>query len=167
MALTERLRQGRRAVDVENGRLDPHGYAAGKKAKSKKRAYSRRQIRPPAPVVHRADIRDGDAGILVKATLFGLFLFLQKLFADGGYQGPQVPTTLEKTLPHLNVEIVKRSLAAAGVKGAPQRCRTHRRLDAAGLPRIGRISTARRRRSSTRPIAAACTLTLTLQPTPA
>ncbi|SDF10004.1 hypothetical protein SAMN05421720_1341, partial [Rhodospira trueperi] len=30
-----------------------------------------------------------DGGILVMATLFGLYPFLVKLFADGGYQGEQ------------------------------------------------------------------------------
>jgi transposase len=55
------------------------------------------------------------------ATLFGLFPFLQKLFADGGYQGPQFANALAKTLPHLNVEIVKRPDAAAGFKLVPQR----------------------------------------------
>jgi transposase len=43
------------------------------------------------------------------ATLFGMFPFLNKLFADGGYQGPQFANTLAKVLPHLDVEIVKRS----------------------------------------------------------
>ena len=41
------------------------------------------------------------------ATLFGMFPFLQKLFADGGYQGPEFSTALAKVRPHLNVEIVK------------------------------------------------------------
>ena len=48
------------------------------------------------------------------ATLFGMFPFLQKLFADGGYQGPEFSTALAKVRPHLNVEIVKRSDQAKG-----------------------------------------------------
>ena len=48
------------------------------------------------------------------ATLFGMFPFLQKLFADGGYQGPECSTALAKVRPHLNVEIVKRSDRAKG-----------------------------------------------------
>ena len=43
------------------------------------------------------------------ATLFGMFPFLKTLFADGGYQGPQFAKALAKVLPHLDVEIVKRS----------------------------------------------------------
>ena len=37
-------------------------------------------------IVHPADIQDRDGGILLLATLFGMYPFLKKLFADGGYQ---------------------------------------------------------------------------------
>ena len=59
-------------------------------------------------IVHPADIQDRDGGILVMATLFGMFPFLKTLFADGGYQGPQFAKAVAKVLPHLDVEIVKR-----------------------------------------------------------
>jgi len=59
--------------------------------------------------VHSADIQDRDGGILLLGTLFGLCPFLQKLFADAGYQGRQFMRALAKLLPHLKVEIVKRS----------------------------------------------------------
>jgi transposase len=71
--------------------------------------------------VHPADIQDRDGGMLVMATLFGTFPFLNTLFADGGYQGPQFATALAKVLPHLDVEIVKRSDAAIGFKIIPKR----------------------------------------------
>jgi hypothetical protein len=45
--------------------------------------------------------------------LFGKFPFLQKLFADGGYQGPQFREAQKKALPGLVTEIVKRSDAAS------------------------------------------------------
>ena len=60
-------------------------------------------------IVHPADIQDRDGGILLLATLFGRYPFLQKLFADGGYQGLQFQNALAKILPHLETEIVKRS----------------------------------------------------------
>jgi hypothetical protein len=47
-------------------------------------------------IVHPADIQDRDGGILVMANLFGMFPFVKKLFADGGYQGP----TARAKLPH-------------------------------------------------------------------
>ena len=55
------------------------------------------------------------------ATLFGMFPFLQKLFADGGYQGPQFANALAETLPHVAVEIVKRPDTAVGFKLVPKR----------------------------------------------
>jgi transposase len=60
-------------------------------------------------VVHPANIQDRDGGLMVLATLFGLYPFLQKLFADGGHQGPRFRRELAKVLPRLSVEIVKRS----------------------------------------------------------
>jgi transposase len=72
-------------------------------------------------VVHPADIQDRDGGLLVLATLFGLYPFLQRLFADGGYQGPQFRKELSKILPRLSVDIVKRSDAAKGFQVLPKR----------------------------------------------
>ena len=39
-------------------------------------------------IVHPADIQDRDGGILLLATLFGMYPFLKKLFADGGCRDP-------------------------------------------------------------------------------
>jgi transposase len=60
-------------------------------------------------IVHPADIQDRDGGILVLATLFGMYPFLKKLFADAGYQGPQFQCALANILPDLEVDIVRRS----------------------------------------------------------
>jgi transposase len=46
---------------------------------------------------------------VLMATLFGMYPFLQTLFADAAYQGPQFHTGLGKILPHLKTQIVKRS----------------------------------------------------------
>ena len=72
-------------------------------------------------VVHPANIQDRDGGLLVLATLFGLYPFLLKLFADGGYQGPQFRRALAKVLPQLSVDIVKRSDIAKGFEVLPRR----------------------------------------------
>jgi transposase len=72
-------------------------------------------------IVHPADVQDRDGGILVMATLFGLFPFLKTLFADGGYQGPQFAKAVAKALPHLNIEIVKRSDRVKRFVVLPQR----------------------------------------------
>jgi hypothetical protein len=50
-------------------------------------------------IVHPADIQDRDGGILLLATLFGMYPFLKKLFADGGYQGAEFQKALAKILP--------------------------------------------------------------------
>jgi len=63
-------------------------------------------------LVHPADIQDRDGGVLLMSILFGLFPFLLKLYADGGYQGPQFEAGLNEVLHQINVEIVKRSDAA-------------------------------------------------------
>ena len=72
-------------------------------------------------IVHPADIQDRDGRVLLLSTLFGLFPFLKKLFADGGYQGPQFEQAVAKILPELQVEIVKRSDQAKGFKILPKR----------------------------------------------
>jgi putative transposase len=65
-------------------------------------------------IVHSAGIQDRDGGIMLLATLFGQFPFLEKLFADSAYQGPIFGSALAKTLPGLETEIVKRSDHAKG-----------------------------------------------------
>jgi transposase len=72
-------------------------------------------------IVHPADIQDRDGGASLLSTLFGLFPFLKKLFADCGYQGPQFEQAVAKILPELQVEIVKRSDQAKGFEILPKR----------------------------------------------
>jgi len=72
-------------------------------------------------VVHPADIQHRDGGLLVLSSMFGLFPFVAKLFADGGYRGPQFRQELAKVVPQLSVGIVKRSDTAKGFKVLPKR----------------------------------------------
>jgi transposase len=60
-------------------------------------------------VVHATDVQDRDGGLLVMATLFGLYPFLLKLYADSGYAGPKFQQGLTGVCRQVNVEIVKRS----------------------------------------------------------
>ena len=60
-------------------------------------------------VAHAADIQDRDGGVVLMATMFGLFPFLLKLYADSGYQGPKFRLGLRRVCRRVNVEIVKRS----------------------------------------------------------
>ena len=72
-------------------------------------------------LVHAADIQDRDGGVVMMATLFGLYPFLLKLYADGGYQGPAFRQGLKKVIAQVNVEIVKRSDQAKGFVVLPRR----------------------------------------------
>jgi transposase len=72
-------------------------------------------------IVHAADIQDRDGGMLVMATLFGMFPFLLKLYADGGYQGEQFQAAMSNVMRQVNVEIVKRSDTAKGFTVLPRR----------------------------------------------
>lgn len=60
-------------------------------------------------VVHGADVQDRDGGVLVMASLFGLYPFLLKLYADSGYTGPKFKAGLARVCRHVSVEIVKRT----------------------------------------------------------
>ena len=88
--------------------------------------------------IHPADIQDRDGGVLVLSTLFGLYPFLVKLFADAGYQGPQFAKAVAEVLPHLSVEIVKRSDHASGFVVLPMRWVVERTL--AWLNRCRRLA---------------------------
>src|SRR4029077_5831392 len=102
--------------------IDPHGYDAGKKIKGKKRhILVDTQGLLMHALVHAADIQDRDGGALVMATLFGMFPFLLKLYADGGYQGREFQKALKKSLARVNLEIVKRSDQVKGFVVLPKR----------------------------------------------
>ena len=72
-------------------------------------------------IVHPADVQDRDGGVLLVSTLFGLYPFLRKLFADGGYQGPKFEQAIAEAMAQTNVKIVKRSDAAKGFIVLPRR----------------------------------------------
>jgi transposase len=55
------------------------------------------------------------------ATLFGMYPFLLKLYADGAYQGPIFRNAIRRLLPQVEVDIVKRSDAATSFVVLPKR----------------------------------------------
>src|SRR5665213_2276516 len=107
----------------------PPGYDAGKNGnedvapRSRARSGTFPSIRRPVDyaIVHAADIQDRDGGPFVMATMFGMYPFLMKLYADGGYQGPLFRRAVAKIMARLNVEIVKPSDHANGFVLLPKR----------------------------------------------
>lgn len=76
--------------------------------------------------------------MLVISTLFGLYPFLHKLFADGGYQGPRFASAVATMLPQISIEIVKRSDQTKGFVVIPRRWVVERTL--AWLNRCRRLA---------------------------
>jgi transposase len=72
-------------------------------------------------LVHSAEVQDRDGGAHVIATLFGLYPFLLKLYADGGYSGEAFQKAAKRVIAKLDVEIVRRSDAAKGFVVLPKR----------------------------------------------
>ena len=60
-------------------------------------------------VVHAADIQDRDGGIVLMAIPFGLYPFLPKLYANGGFKGPEFQAEMKTILRAVDMVIVKRS----------------------------------------------------------
>jgi hypothetical protein len=94
-------------------------------------------------IVHAADIQDRDGGVLLLATLFGLFPFLKKLFADSAYPGPIFHKAAGKiltnsTLKSSNVPIRPRVSSSCQSVGSSNE-RLLGSIGVAGLPRIGKI----------------------------
>ena len=93
---------------------------------------------PMQALVTPADVQDRDGGIALLSTLFGMFPFLKKLFADSAYQGPKFHDALAAILPNLETEIVKRSDAAKGFVIQPKRWLVERSI--AWLNRCRRLA---------------------------
>ena len=134
----ERQERGKRGPAI-----DPSGYDAGKKIKGKKRhILVDTQGLLMHAIVHAADVQDRDGGALLMASLFGAFPFLIKLYADGGYQGPEFQSAIKRILARVHVEIVKRSGQATGFIALPKRCRSNHPRQSRGLSRCEPLKAA-------------------------
>ena len=80
-----------------------------------------KDLAPRSTVHDYLDLWEWDGGVLLMATVFSLQPFLRKLYADGGYAGPQFQDGLRQVTLQIEVQIVKRSDAAKGFMVLPQR----------------------------------------------
>jgi transposase len=131
--------QSVKSAEKGGAHIDPHGYDEGKKVKAKKRQIL---VDTEGLLLHAsvtaADIQDRDGGAWLLGTLFGLYPFLLKLYADGGYQGPEFRASVKAVLSQVDVEIVKRFDQAKGFVALPKRWVVERTL--AWLNRCRRLS---------------------------
>ena len=90
--------------------LDPQGFDAGKKVTGRKRHILVDTLGLLlSVVVHPANIQDRDgAATLLRTARAVRFPFIERIFADAGYQGPKMATVVAAT-GAWKIEIVKRS----------------------------------------------------------
>jgi transposase len=90
--------------------MDPQGYDAGKKVTGRKRHVLVDTLGLLLNVVvHPANIQDRDgAALVLDPRTRSLFPFIERIFADAGYQGPRVAKAAADTGSWI-VEIVKRN----------------------------------------------------------
>jgi putative transposase len=114
------------------------GYDAGKKLKGRKRHIVTDTLRLMLFVlVHAADIQDRDGAVDLVKAIRHRFPWLRHLFADGGYAGDKLATTLAG-LGRWTLEIVKRPATAEGFVVLPRRWVVERTF--AWLGRYRRLS---------------------------
>src|SRR6185436_7201712 len=89
--------------------LDPQGYDAGKKITGRKRHILVDTLGLLLGViVHPANMQDRDGARQVPRTARRLFPFIERIFADAGYQGPKMEKVVADT-GCWTLQIVKRS----------------------------------------------------------
>ena len=98
----------------------PRGFDAGKKVNGRKRHLLTDTLGLPVRlVVHPANVQDRDGLALVCARIRRRFPWLQRLFADAGYQGTVAGRAAARE--RLRLEIVKRPRGVAGFHLLPRR----------------------------------------------
>jgi transposase len=88
--------------------------------------------------VHSASIQDRDGvSLVLNRRTRRLFPFIERIYADGGYQGPKAAKAAAKT-GKWKIEIVERSAAAVGFEVLPKRWIVERTL--AWITRFRRLT---------------------------
>ena len=111
--------QSVKSAERGGAEIDPIGYDAGKKVKGIKRHILVDTLGMMLiGQIQSASVQDRDGALPVLAEARRLFPFIDKIFADGGYQGE---ATAVARIGHWELEIVKRSDTAKGFIVLPKR----------------------------------------------
>ena len=102
--------QSAKAAQKGGSTLDPQGFDAGKKVTGRKRHILVDTLGLLLNVVvHSANVQDRDgAWLVLDRRTRRLFPFIERIFADAGYQGPKTAAAIAKT-GTWRLEIVKRN----------------------------------------------------------
>ncbi|MGC2506223.1 MAG: IS5 family transposase [Candidatus Acidiferrales bacterium] len=101
--------QSAKAAQKGGSALDPQGFDAGKKVTGRKRHILVDTLGLMlSVVVHPADVQDRDGARQVLRTARRLFPFIERIFADAGYQGSKMEKVVADT-GRWTLQIVKRS----------------------------------------------------------
>ncbi len=98
----------------------PSGYDAGKKIKGRHIAVDVEGF-PIAIVVHEASVQDRDGAPVVIRAMLEKAPTVIRLWADGGYQGPKLASTLQEMGLADLVEIVNKPKESKGFTVIPRR----------------------------------------------
>jgi transposase len=113
--------QSVRSAERGGADIDPIGYDAGKKVKGVKRHIVVDTLGMMLMgQIQSASVQDRDGALPVLAEARRLFPFIQRIFADGGYQGEATAAAVA-LIGHWELEIVKRSDTAKGFIVLPKR----------------------------------------------
>ena len=111
--------QSVKSAERGGAEIDPIGYDAGRKVKGIKRHILVDTLGMMLiGQIQSASVQDRDGALPVLAEARRLFPFIDKIFADGGYQGE---ATAVARIGHWELEIVKRSDTAKGFIVLPKR----------------------------------------------
>lgn len=113
--------QSVKAAERGGATVDPVGYDAGKKIKGIKRHVTVDTLGMVLVAeIQPANVQDRDGALPVLADARRRFPFIEKIFADGGYQG-QPTAVAVAALGHWHLEIVRRTDQAKGFVVLPKR----------------------------------------------